>query len=332
MSVNDFLRLYKNTPLHPSQEGSLGHFSLERLMKSYYRIMLGRASIHADACYKGNFIGADFDLGMDLTGKLPENWRTFNQQFIPIFLEKNIDKTKVAAGLACAALWTIAKGIQEGDIVLCPNGMGSYLVGEVSGSYSYHPADILPHRRTVRWYPKTILRADMSEALQNSTGSGGTVSNITGYADEIEKLIADKPDDTIEDPSVFALEKHLEDFLVQNWKQTELGKNYDIYEEDGEIVGQQYQSDTGSIDILAISKDKKELLVVELKKGRISDNVVGQVLRYMGYVSEELAEEGQTVKGAIIALEDDIRIKRALAVAKNIEFYRYQVSFKLFKD
>ena len=76
-------------------------------------------------------------------------------------------------------------------------------------------------------------------------------------------------DETVEDPSVFALEKHLEDFLVQNWKQTELGKDYDIYEEDGELVGQQYPSDTAPIDILAISKDKKSLLVVELKKGRV---------------------------------------------------------------
>jgi restriction system protein len=52
----------------------------------------------------------------------------------------------------------------------------------------------------------------------------------------------------------------------------------------------------------------------------------------MGYVLEELAEENQTVKGVIIALEDDTRIKRALAVATNIEFYRYKVSFKLFKN
>jgi len=51
----------------------------------------------------------------------------------------------------------------------------------------------------------------------------------------------------------------------------------------------------------------------------------------MGYVLEELAEENQTVKGAIIAQEDDIRIRRALLVAKNIQFFRYQISFKLFK-
>jgi restriction system protein len=136
----------------------------------------------------------------------------------------------------------------------------------------------------------------------------------------------------VQDPSVFALEKHLEDFLVANWPQSELGKHFDIFEEDGELVGQQYPSDTGPIDILAISKDKRTLLVVELKKGRVSDNVVGQIQRYMGYVKDELAEENQLVKGAIIALEDDIRIKRALSVTNNIDFYRYQVSFKLFKS
>ncbi len=307
-------------------------------MKKYYRIMLGKRSIHAEECLKGNFIGADFGIETDLTGKLPENWRDFNKNFIPLYLQKNPDKSKVSAGLACGALYTVTKGIQNGDIVLCPNGTGSYLVGEVLDTYSFHPGEILPHRRTVRWHSKTIDRASMSEALQNSTGSIGTVSEITRYADEIEILIAgNRPptiistDETVEDPAAFALEKHLEDFLVQNWKQTDLGKNYDIYEEDGELVGQQYPSDTGPIDILAISKNKKELLVVELKKGRISDNVLGQIQRYMGYVQEELAEEGQKVKGVIIALEDDLRIRRALSVVNNIEFYRYQISFKLIK-
>ena len=97
------------------------------------------------------------------------------------------------------------------------------------------------------------------------------------------------------------------------------------------MVGQQYPSDTGPLDILAISKDRKTLLVIELKKGRVSDNVVGQIQRYMGHVKEELCEDDQTVKGVIIGLEDDVRIKRALSVTTNIEFYRYKVSFDLFK-
>jgi restriction system protein len=220
--------------------------------------------------------------------------------------------------------------------VLCPDGEGTYRVGEVTGEYHYAPGQVLPHRRPVQWLKQSIDRAAMSDELKNSTGSIGTVGNISGHRDEIEKLIGaiamptlTSTDETVEDPAAFAMEKHLEDFLVRNWPQTALAKDYDIYAEDGEQAGQQYSTDTGAIDILAVSKDKKTLLVIELKKGPASDVVVGQVLRYMGYVQEELAEDDQSVKGVIIALEDDPRIRRALAVVPQIAFYRYQISFKL---
>lgn len=307
-------------------------------MKNYYRIMLGKKSMYADECYKGNFIGVDWFNDVDLTGKLPENWRDFNKEFIPLYIEKNPGTSKIWAGLACGSLRVASKGILNWDIVLCPNWAWSYFVGEVVDNYSYHPGEILSHRRVVRRYPKNIERSEMSEALQNSTGSIWTVSTITKHAIEIENLIAgNRPatlistDETVEDAATFALEKHLEDFLVANRQSTELGKNYDIFQEEGELVGQQYPSDTWPIDILAISKDKKELLVVELKKWRVSDVVVGQIQRYMWYVQEELAEQWQLVKWIIVGLEDDIRIRRALQVTKNIEFYRYQVSFKLIK-
>lgn len=308
------------------------------MSKGYYRVMLGKKSMFAETCFAENFVGAYFDIQMDISKSLTDDWREFNHEMIPIYLKQRPDKPKVAAGLACGALWTISKGIKQGDTVLCPDGKGSYWVGVVSSEYYYQEGKILPHRRRVTWYPKTVERANMSEALRNSTGSIGTVSNITKYANEIEALIAGHPiptiyssDSTVEDASIFALEKHLEDFLVQNWTQTEISKKFDIFEDGGELVGQQYPTDTGPIDILAISKDKKELLVVELKKGRAADSVVGQIQRYMGFVKEELAEDHQVVRGIIIALEDDLRIKRALSVAPNIEFYRYKVSFKLFK-
>ena len=49
----------------------------------------------------------------------------------------------------------------------------------------------------------------------------------------------------------------------------------------------------------------------------------------MGYVKDVLAEENQTVKGIIIAAEDDQRIKRALSVTQNISFMKYKVKFEL---
>ena len=304
-------------------------------MKSYFRVMLGQQSIHAEECFVGNFIGVDFGIIQDLTHKLPEQWQTFNKEFIPIYLSTHPDKTKIGAGLACGALWTVSKGIQRGDIALCPDGSGRYRVGEVSGDYCYEPGKILFHRRPVNWLNVTIDRSGMSEALQRSTGSIGTVSNITSHHKEIEKLIGGvsvpkliSTDETVEDPSAFAMEEHLEDFLVKNWEHTELGKEYNIYEEDGE-KGQQYQTDTGPLDILAISKDKKKLLVVELKKGRTSDAVVAQTLRYMSYVKDMLVENDQTVHGIIIALDDDLKIQRALDMVSTIQFYRYQIIFKL---
>src|SRR5690348_16451668 len=101
-------------------------------MRSYYRVMLGSKSKFAEECHKGNFIGADFRIHQDLTPDLYENWREFNKKFIPIWLSIHPDKSKVSAGLSCGALWTVAKGIQKGDIVLCPNGSGAYYIGEVT--------------------------------------------------------------------------------------------------------------------------------------------------------------------------------------------------------
>jgi restriction system protein len=49
----------------------------------------------------------------------------------------------------------------------------------------------------------------------------------------------------------------------------------------------------------------------------------------MSFVKEMLAEKDQTVHGIIVALEDDQKIRRALAMVSNILFYRYQIGFKL---
>jgi len=67
-------------------------------MKHYFRMMLGQRSIYSAECLAGKFIGVDFDINQDLTSSLPEDWRAFNKQFIPVFLSVNPEKSKVAAG------------------------------------------------------------------------------------------------------------------------------------------------------------------------------------------------------------------------------------------
>ena len=50
----------------------------------------------------------------------------------------------------------------------------------------------------------------------------------------------------------FALERHLHEFLVDNWDSTDVGREWQMLEEDGEIVGVYYNTgEVGEIDILA---------------------------------------------------------------------------------
>ena len=52
----------------------------------------------------------------------------------------------------------------------------------------------------------------------------------------------------------------------------------------------------------------------------------------MGYVQDELVEEGQMVKGTIIALTVDHRLRRALSpLLGRVDFDRYEVTFDLIK-
>ena len=150
--------------------------------------------------------------------------------------------------------------------------------------------------------------------------------DIIGYSTTLGQTIEKPQNEFTTPPSSFVLEKHLEDYICRNWDTTSFGQNYNIYEN-----GRQFQTDTGPIDILTIRNDSKEFRVIELKKGRASDAVVGQIQRYMGYIKDEVAALDQKVKGTIIALDNDIRIKRALRVNQDIDFYKYKIDFRLEK-
>ena len=327
-----------------------------------YRLLLGPKNVHAEECFAGDFVGIDFDVQEDLASRLPDTASAFIKDFAPIWSTPmptkasraelaSWKKAQIAAALAFGDAWTVCKGMKKGDILLCPDNTGQYRVAKIDGRYTFAPGEILQHRRPVRWLPQTISQVDLDELRINSGDSAETVVALGGsswpqpgaveyllqQSQQVAKTAIASTDHTTDDPLAFALEKHLEDFLVQNWHKTELSREFDIYEEDGDLIGQQFPTDTGPIDIFAISKDRKTLLVVELKKGRASDVVVGQLLRYMGYVQDELAEREQAVRGVVIALEDDHRLARALAAVPTIDFYRYEVdfsevNFKLVKD
>lgn len=136
-----------------------------------------------------------------------------------------------------------------------------------------------------------------------------------------------RKEDSILNQGLFYMEKQLEDFIIHNWSNTELGKKYDLIVNDGELVSQQYSTDIGKIDILAKEKESNNYVVIELKKNQTSDDTVGQVTRYMGWVMEN--KKAKSVKGIIIAAEFDKKLEYALRAVPNIDVFLYQVDFKL---
>jgi hypothetical protein len=133
------------------------------------------------------------------------------------------------------------------------------------------------------------------------------------------------------DSAYFPLEKYLQEFIISNWSKTPLAKSLDLYEEDEE-TGVEFSTGVGEIDILARDRKSGDWVVIELKKGRNSDAVVGQVLRYMGWIGKHKASPGEKVRGIIITGNADDRIKYAISAIPNIEFFTYRVSFDLVQE
>jgi endonuclease len=120
-----------------------------------------------------------------------------------------------------------------------------------------------------------------------------------------------------------SLEWDLENALVTNLEQLERGLH--LYDRDG-VRGQQVDTDAvGRLDLLAIDKDGG-LVVIELKADRADDRVVGQILRYMGWASEKLAQ-GASVRGIIVASEFSERARYAAIAATSVKLLEYQVHF-----
>jgi len=95
-------------------------------------------------------------------------------------------------------------------------------------------------------------------------------------------------------------EKEIEEFYLQRLGLIEAGLY--LFREPGRD-GHQYPTEIGRIDILA-QDAQDHFVVLEFKRAQGSDETVGQLLRYMGWVYRNLAAE-ERVRGIIIAGEFD---------------------------
>ena len=124
----------------------------------------------------------------------------------------------------------------------------------------------------------------------------------------------------------FAFERDLQNYLVQNLGLLEPGLK--LYEdEDGEFTGVEFPAGQRRIDILAVGADGA-YVVIETKVSRAYDRVVGQILRYTGWVKENLAGEA-SVRGIIVASEISEDLILATSSVDNIRLVEYEISFSL---
>jgi hypothetical protein len=149
---------------------------------------------------------------------------------------------------------------------------------------------------------------------------------ITNYYKKTLEIEA-KTEGSIVSSGLFYMEQQLEDFIIENWESTELGKKYELIYEEGALKSQQYITDIGRIDILAKDKANGNYVVIELKKNQTSDDTVGQILRYMGWVSEKKGDK--SVKGIIVAGKYDEKLYYAKQMMKDIDVFLYEVNFSL---
>jgi len=129
---------------------------------------------------------------------------------------------------------------------------------------------------------------------------------------------------------VFGLERHLHDFLFENWDKLDIGREWAVYSTPAkEDAGYEFACSVGRMDILAKHRTHNKWLVVELKRNDTSDAVVGQVLRYMGWIKKWLADPTDEVHGIIIAQEGDESLHYAVSTVPNLTFQVYEVEFRL---
>lgn len=130
-------------------------------------------------------------------------------------------------------------------------------------------------------------------------------------------------------PLEFALEAFLEEFLLTNWEGIDWGRPLELWESETGEIGHQLATPVGRLDFLCRDTATNALVVIELKRGRPSDRVVGQTARYMGWVRAELARPDQRVEGLIVAHEQDPQLYYAVSAVPDLAILTYSIDFSL---
>ena len=77
--------------------------------------------------------------------------------------------------------------------------------------------------------------------------------------------------------------------------------------------------------------EDNDYVVIELKVSRGYDRVVGQLLRYMAWIKRNQADDGQNVRGIVVARQISEDLLLACSELDSVDLYEYQLSVSLQK-
>ena len=150
------------------------------------------------------------------------------------------------------------------------------------------------------------------------------------YKQDIDTIIQSQEldvDETEEDEIIsdtFAREQDLQQYLVCNLNAIEPGLR--LYEDEG-LTGIEFDAGGRRIDILAVDKDGA-FVVIELKVSKGHDRVIGQLLRYTGWIEENM-DTDKPVRGIIIANKISHDLILATKRIRDVKLVEYEISFSL---
>ncbi len=235
--------------------------------------------------------------------------------------------------------------VETGDTILfyCTGGVPQHFLSLAFSApvESISPDKTVIHLGENRWFRSPLPRdrilelvsnGDLEEAFQSCGAQGFNIAKLQPESlAAISELVEAREGPPIRraGPLDALIETKLEDYLVQSWSEIDFGSRLALYEEDGEPVGQQYDTgEIGRIDLLCQDVDAGDLVIIELKKGRPSDEVVGQLARYMGWAQERIAQ-GRQVRGIVLAPDFDARLRYAARAIPGVELLRYRLRFEI---
>ena len=123
---------------------------------------------------------------------------------------------------------------------------------------------------------------------------------------------------------VYRSENELQNYLYKNWTETQFSKKWSLVKSTAP-QGKYSTGEMGEMDFLAQTNDLNQWLIIELKQDQTSDVVVGQILRYMGWIKKNKAKENDKIHGLIICGDINRELKSALVCVPFIEAYIYRI-------